>query len=273
MGYLISVSLRWRYITKVSCLSHAHHDPLLSPVIAEMASQPSSSVSYIPVMATPVPRKASSRNALGLPQFSLLPTPRSTSQGSPIQASPSSTSSSIKPSASPSPAPGSSGIPKFRTFRNILPFGPKQTNIGNGPPPVSYLPTSTSGVRHRRSLSSMTTPSSHESPKAGFLTFGPRSSFSMNRRSPAPPSPNRSRSEDHSQSPVISIQAPIATSSSTTQTTPESVQSVTLSTPQDSLQLSGAHNPIGGKSYGILQYLTLKILGFRCRLTEARAGY
>ncbi|KAH8108417.1 hypothetical protein DFH11DRAFT_1113403 [Phellopilus nigrolimitatus] len=175
------------------------------------------SVSYIPVMASPAPRKASrSNSAFGLPQFSLLPSPRIPS----VHSSPSSSStnaSSIKPPVSPSPpAGGGTGIPKFRSLRNMLPFGPKQSNSSSGAsssqhPPVVF--TAPSGeLKHRRSSSSIPTlnVSGVHASKNGFMTLGPRTSLhmSLDKTLPPPPYVGRSRSEDLGSSPVISIAPP-----------------------------------------------------------------
>ncbi|KLO18670.1 hypothetical protein SCHPADRAFT_993340 [Schizopora paradoxa] len=188
-------------------------------------ASPSASVSYIPVMAAPVPRKAS-KGSFGLSAFSLLPSPRSGPRlGSPSQpaqfrqssVSPSPTPIVMKgdigqsPSASNSqPSSTPSAIPKFKSLRNMLPFGPKQSSPSSipGTPPSSFSPVKPVGLTHRRSISSI--PTSQSTPKATFLTFGPRKSFtvSVDRKVSAPPSINRSRSEDHGDSPIITISGP-----------------------------------------------------------------
>ncbi|KAI5118786.1 hypothetical protein M0805_005016 [Coniferiporia weirii] len=204
------------------------------------------SVSYIPVMA-PTPRKASSSSrspsAFGIPHFSLLPSPRIVSTGG----SPSSTSSvpsqaysqsqnstrPVSPSPAPAPNAGSSGtgIPKFRSLRNMLPFGPKQTPIApsasasssssssgkSSKPPVAFNMSSAPGaLRHRRSSSSIPAPLAHTAAvaKNGFMTLGPRASLSLGEKSlPLPPPISRSRSEDLGSSPVICIASPAASTS------------------------------------------------------------
>ena len=121
-------------------------------------ASPNSSVSFIPVMASPMPRKASGRNALPSSfGFSLLPTPRmasrqssaSTSSGPP---SPVINQRSVSIGSSPSPQPSANtGIPKFRSLRNMLPFGPKTPNA---PSNATSSPAKPVTLTHRRSSSS-----------------------------------------------------------------------------------------------------------------------
>lgn len=227
--------------------------------VQEQPRSSTSSLSATAAMASPTPRASLSLprntlpNAFGL---SLLPSPRVSSsnlkQGnsSPLHASPASLSVSLNASPLPSsPAPSKSslasngsGIPKFRSLRNMLPFGARQSLTSSpsspvsnlsGSPPVAFTPGPPAGrklIKHRRSVSSIPVPvpgspgspqsASAISPaqRSGFLTFGARNSFSFARsgsRSPAPPETEgtRSRSEDKGWElePAISIDAaPVA---------------------------------------------------------------
>ncbi|THH03502.1 hypothetical protein EW145_g6209 [Phellinidium pouzarii] len=186
------------------------------------------SVSYIPVMS-PTSRKVSSRSpsGFGIPHFSLLPSPRVPSSGGSLSTMSSVSNQNSKRSVSPTPAPsnGNSGtsIPKFRSLRNMLPFGPKQSSTSTAPPPssnkygsppVSFAFNTPGELRHRRSSSSIPGPTTHSANTArnGYSTLGPRTSLSLSvdKTLPPPPSIGRSRSEDLGSSPIISIAPPSA---------------------------------------------------------------
>lgn len=196
------------------------------------------SVSYTPTAPSPTLRKASSsRTNLALPQFSILSSQRTPQTGT---SSPSSSRPSRDGKRPVSPisthSGGSTGIPKFRTLRSMLPFGPKQTNSSSSAltspaassrktsnPPPSSSTIKASDLKHRRSSSSIPTPPQNATvTRHGFMTIGPRASLSIPKEKSLPPTPmmSRSRSEDlgEMQAPVISIAPPSANSSKLTLT-------------------------------------------------------
>ncbi|KAL5496107.1 hypothetical protein ACEPAH_3024 [Sanghuangporus vaninii] len=107
---------------------------------------------------------------------------------------------------------GSTGIGRLRSLRNMLPFGPKQPNNNSNAAPsstplsrkptnpsVPSTPAQTVDLKHRRSSSSIPTPSGMGGvAKHGFLSVGRRTSFSLQKEKtlPALPSLPRSHSED-----------------------------------------------------------------------------
>lgn len=174
---------------------------------AHVSNPPSGSTSYIPVMASPAPRLHQSRStlpsSLSLPQLSLLPTSRHMGRypsGSPLQASPSSISSASSGGIGESPvyihsptAIPASGIPKFRSLRNMLSFGPKPSAPSNAATPAS---------QPRRSTSSSPSPNTRPVAKNNFLSFGSRSSTTIERQI----APSSYHPPTGDQPPVISIE-------------------------------------------------------------------
>lgn len=175
------------------------------------------SVSYIPSALSPAPRKmAASRSnvALYLSQPSRLPSVGGTSIGhspAPVS-SKASGKGSVTPTSASGPGVSSAGTSKLRSLRNMLPFGPKQPNnsaSGAAPststprkptaPSVASTTTQVIDLRHRRSSSSIPTPSATGGvPKHGFLSVGRRTSFQIQKEKtlPAIPPLPRSNSED-----------------------------------------------------------------------------
>ncbi|KAL5525436.1 hypothetical protein ACEPAF_9306 [Sanghuangporus sanghuang] len=173
------------------------------------------SVSHTPSASSPASRKTTasrSNVSLYLSQPSRLPSPGGPSIGH--SPAPLSSRANGKGSVMPttSSASGSAGISRLRSLRNMLPFGPKQSNNNSNAAPsstplsrkptnpsVPSTPAQTVDLKHRRSSSSIPTPSGMGGvSKHGFLSVGRRTSFSLHKEKtlPALPSLPRSHSED-----------------------------------------------------------------------------
>ena len=145
--------------------------------------------SHIPVMAAPTPRPPPLRNAFSSFSMSYLPGSQSSKQ-QPRHASTSASTGHLlaSPTSALSPTNGLSSIPKFRSLRNMLPFGPRSTSTSA---PQQSAPSSTNSSisasqrSHSRSRSSSPSPSPSPSvrpnQKTGFLHFSSRPSLNIAR--------------------------------------------------------------------------------------------
>ncbi|KAL4070065.1 hypothetical protein V8B97DRAFT_523459 [Scleroderma yunnanense] len=108
--------------------------------MADHSMQRSPAHSFIPIV-TPRASRSSVSSGLPVPQVSLGPQPRRTSEST-LHASPATTASPVLGPQTPQ-----SSIPSFRSLRNLLPFGPNKNSNSATPSPNTPKPSFVGSLR------------------------------------------------------------------------------------------------------------------------------